>query len=247
MKASAIEFRFRMVIQIVIVILGFWAPWLGAFDPARRIAALEWLALEISRLGLVSFTVATPIVIILGALAAAIGAASRVCGAAYLGYDVVHHGRMQGGKMMAAGPYRYVRNPLYLGGWFLMIAISLLMPPSGALFTMVLMTIHFLRLILGEEAFLAAQLGEPYAEYLRAVPRLVPRLRSGLPASAAQPQWLAAVLAEVTAIGIFVALAFLSWTYNNELMIKAILISFGISLVVRGFARSKTNGANSAA
>jgi protein-S-isoprenylcysteine O-methyltransferase Ste14 len=254
MKASAIEFRFRMVIQIVIVILGFWAPWIsflepstGAFELGRRIATLEWLALEISRLGLASFTVAMPIVIVLGALAAAIGAVLRVWGAAYLGYDVVHHGQMQGGGVMAAGPYRYVRNPLYLGGWFMMIAISLLMPPSGALFTLVLLTIHFLRLILGEEAFLAAQLGEPYAAYKQAVPRLAPRLRAGLPASAAQPHWLAAVFAEVTAIGIFVALAFFSWSYNNELMMKAILISFGISLVVRGFARNKMNGGAGAA
>ena len=130
MKASAIEFRLRMWIQIVIVFLGFWAPWLGTFDLGRRIATLEWLALEISRLGLVSFTVATPIVIVLGALAAAIGAVLRVWGAAYLGYNVVHHGQMQGGAVMAAGPFRYLRNPLYLGGWFMMLAISLLMPPS---------------------------------------------------------------------------------------------------------------------
>ena len=40
---------------------------------------------------------------------------------------------------MAAGPYRYVRNPLYLGGWFMMAAISFLMTPSGALFVMVLL------------------------------------------------------------------------------------------------------------
>src|SRR5271166_148506 len=132
MKASAIEFRFRMVIQIVIVFLGFWAPWLGAFDLGRRVSTLEWLALEISRLGLVSFTAATPIVIVLGALAAAVGAVLRVWGAAYLGYCIVHHGQMQGGGVMAAGPYRYMRNPLYVGGWFMMIAISLLMPPSGA-------------------------------------------------------------------------------------------------------------------
>jgi len=234
MKASAIEFRMRMVIQIVIVLLGFWAPWLGTLDMGRRVSTLEWLALGISRLGIVSFTVATPIVIVLGALAAAIGAILRVWGAAYLGYGIVHHGQMQGGAVMAAGPYRYMRNPLYLGGWFTMAAISLLMPPSGALFTMVLMTIHFLRLILGEEAFLAAQLGEPYAEYRRQVPRLVPRLVPHLPA-AAQPHWLAAGLAEITAIGIFVTLAFLSWTYNNLLMIKAILIFFGISLIVRAF------------
>jgi len=238
MKAGAIEFRLRMIIQIVIVILGFWAPWLG-FDLGHRIATLEWLALGISRLGLVSFTVATPIVIVLGALAAAIGALLRVWGAAYLGYTIVHHGEMQGGTVMAAGPYRYMRNPLYVGGWFVMVAISLLMPPTGALFTIVLMTIHFLRLILGEEAFLAAQIGEPYDEYRRLVPRLVPRLAPRSPAAQAQPHWVAAVLAEVTPIGIFVALAFLSWTYNNLLMIKAILISFGISLVVRGFVKSR--------
>ena len=133
MRASAIEFRFRMVIQIVIVVLGFWAPWLGTSDLGRHIATLGWLALEISRLGIASFTVATHIVIVLGALAAAIGAVLRVWGAAWLGCDIVHHGQMQGGAVMAAGPFRYMRNPLYLGGWFMMIALSLLMPPSGAL------------------------------------------------------------------------------------------------------------------
>ena len=109
---------------------------------------------------------------------------------------------------MANGPYRYVRNPLYLGGWFMMLAISLLMPPTGALFTMVLMTIHFLRLILGEEAFLTAQIGEPYREYLRTVPRLVPSLRTNLPASAALAAMARRGSRRDNAIGIFVALAF---------------------------------------
>lgn len=227
-----------MLIQIVIVFLGFWAPWIdlsstGALDPGWRVATLEWLALEISRMGIVSFTVAAPVVIVAGALAAGAGAVLRVWGAAYLGFEVVHHGDMQAGAVMAAGPYRYVRNPLYLGGWFMMAAISLLMPPTGALFTMILVTVFYLRLILGEEAFLAVKLGDPYREYLRAVPRLLPRFRSGLPRASAQPHWLIALLTELNPIGIFVALACLSWTYNNLLMIKAILISFGISLVVR--------------
>ncbi len=98
MKASAIEFRLRMWIQIVIVFLGFWAPWIGdAAIWAGDISTLAWLALEIGRLGIASFTVATPIVIVLGALAAAIGAVLRMWGAAYLGYELVHHGEMQGG------------------------------------------------------------------------------------------------------------------------------------------------------
>jgi protein-S-isoprenylcysteine O-methyltransferase Ste14 len=233
MKASAIEFRLRMWIQVVIIVLGFWAPWIGTLDLSRRISTLAWLALGISRSGLVGFSVATPIVIVCGALAALTGAVLRVWGVAYLGYGVVHHGDMQGCGVMAAGPYRYVRNPLYLGGWFMLLAMCLLMAPSGALFTLVLVTIHFLRLILGEEAFLTAKLGEPYREYLRAVPRLVPRFRSSLPAAAAHPHWLIALGTELNPIGIFVTMAVLSWTYDNLLMIKTIVIVFGVSLIVK--------------
>jgi len=238
MKASAIEFRLRMWIQIVIIFLGFWAPWLGPFDWSRRISTLAWLAMEIGRLGIASFGVAAPVVIVAGALAAAIGMVLRVWGTAYLGYGVVHHEDMQGSAVMAAGPFRYVRNPLYLGGWFMMLAICLLMPPSGTLFTIVLFTIHFQRLILGEEAFLAAKLGEPYREYLRAVPRLWPRLRSNLPAVAARPNWLNAIITELNPIGIFIAFAFLSWSYDKWLMLQFILATFVLSMVVRGLMKA---------
>ena len=235
MRASKIEFRLRMVIQIVIVFVGFWSPWIGALDLSRRVSTLEWLALEISRAGITGFTYSAPIVIIAGTLFALAGAVFRVWGAAYLGYGVVHHAQMQAGGLMAAGPYRYVRNPLYLGGWCMMIGVCLLMPPTGALFTMILITVFYLRLILGEEAFLAAGLGEPYHEYLHAVPRLTPRLGSKLPRATVQPRWLIAIVTELNAIGIFLTIAFLSWTYNNLLMIKAIVIFFGVSLVVRAF------------
>lgn len=222
-----------MLIQVVIVVLGYWAPWIGALDLGRRYSTLAWLALEISRLDIVSFSVATPIVIVAGTLIALLGAVLRVWGAAYLGYGTVHHGLMQSGSLMADGPYRYVRNPLYLGGWCMMIALSLTMPPTGALFTVVLIGLFYLRLILGEEAFLSGKLGEPYQNYLRTVPRLIPRLRASLPHAGNKPQWKVALLTEIMAIGIFVTLAGLSWMYDNELMLKAILISFGVSLVVR--------------
>lgn len=246
MRASAIEFRLRMWIQVVIVFLGFWAPWIGALDLSRRISTLEWLALEISRTGLLRFTSSTPFVILLCTLIAAMGAVLRVWGAAYLGYGTVHHAEMQAGSVMAAGPYRYMRNPLYLGGLCMMAAMAFLMPPTGALFVMVLVSVFYLRLILGEEAFLSARLSEPYQQYLRAVPRIVPRLHAALPSAPAKPNWPIAVLTEINAIGIFLAIAILSWTYNNLLMIKAVLVSFGVSLVVRALmpgSKTKTEAA----
>jgi protein-S-isoprenylcysteine O-methyltransferase Ste14 len=238
MRASAIEFRLRMIIQIVIVFFGFWAPWAGGWDFGWRISALEWLPLELSRLGVVSFAAASPIVIVLGALAALLGAVLRVWGTAYLGYSTVHHGDMRAGAVMADGPYRYMRNPLYLGGWFMMIAVSLLMSPSGALFTVVLLTVFYLRLILGEEAFLAGQLGQPYQEYLRAVPRLLPRLRASLPPAGNEPRWLPALFTEVMPIGTFFTMAVLAWFYDQQLMMEGIFWSFLASLVARGLMKA---------
>jgi protein-S-isoprenylcysteine O-methyltransferase Ste14 len=241
MKASAIAFRLRMLIQIVIVFLGFWAPWLGPFDWNRRISTLAWLAQAISRLGLASFGVASSLVIVAGALAAAIGMVLRVWGTAYLGYEIVHHEAMQGAAVVAAGPFRFMRNPLYLGGWFMSLAFCLLMTPTGALFVMVLLTLLYLRMILSEEAFLTAKLGEPYKQYLRAVPRIVPRLRCSLPAAPVRPHWFTALLTEVNPIGIFVALAFFSWSYDNLLMLKVVMVSFALSMVIRGLMKAPTS------
>ena len=233
MKASGLEFRFRMVVNLTIVVLGFWAPWTAMWAHGQRIAILECFPLQLSRLGLLSFSVASPVVIVLAALIAFIGAMLRVWGTAWLGPTTVQHGQMQAGAVMADGPYRYVRNPLYLGLWCMFAALGFLMVPTGALVTMVLITVFLLRLILGEEAFLTVQLGQPYLNYLSAVPRLFPRLRSTLPRTGRNPHWLRGMLSELTPIGVFVTLAFLSWTYDNRLIKRGILISFGVSLVVR--------------
>ena len=242
MEATKIEFRLRMVIMIFITALGFWAPWIEIWGIGNRFPLWAWLALELNRLGLVSSAVAAPLVLAVAALFAAIGAVLRVWGAACLGYDTVHHEQMQAGAVMADGPFRYVRNPLYLGGWYMMAALSFLMPPTGALVMMTLQTVFYLRLILGEEAFLASQLGQPYRDYLRTVPRLFPRLRTILSRTASQPtgrkpHWLHAIITEINPIGIFIALAFFSWSFNNWLMIKVIIVSFGLSMVVRALAR----------
>jgi protein-S-isoprenylcysteine O-methyltransferase Ste14 len=237
MRASSVEFRLRMLIMTTIVVIGFWAPWIEGWDFGQRISLLEWLALETSRGGLLPFREATPVVIVAGALLAGLGMVLRVWGTAYLGYSTVHHTQMQAGAVVVAGPYRYVRNPLYLGGWCMMAAMALIMPPTGALFALPLITLFLLRLILAEEPYLAAEIGQPYREYMRAVPRLIPRLRGAPQGTKLKPHWFTAIVTELNPIGVFITLAVLPWWYDNELMLKAILISFGASLVVRALVR----------
>lgn len=233
MRATSLEFRLRLAIMALVITLGFWSPWLQPWGMGRRISLLAWLALQLSRLGLARFPLAVSAMILVASFLAAAAATLRIWATAYLGPATVNHTRMKAGSVMTAGPYRYLRNPLYLGSWCMVAAMTFLMPPTGALFVMVLLTGFLLRLILGEEVFLARQLGAPYRDYQRTVPRLIPRISAALPPSTVAPQWPHAVLAELNPIGVFITLAFLSWSYNDRLMIKAIIVSFGVSLVAR--------------
>src|SRR5438270_8692866 len=123
MQASHLEFRLRLAIMAAIVSLGFWSPWIEAWGIGRRTSLLEWLALEISRLGLFSFTIATPLVIVLAIAIAALAVLLRIWGTAWLGAGVVNSFEMNAGTIMAGGPFRYVRNPLYLGTWLTIAAM----------------------------------------------------------------------------------------------------------------------------
>jgi protein-S-isoprenylcysteine O-methyltransferase Ste14 len=232
MRATTFEFRMRVAIIFVFVSIGFWSPWAGSGGAGVRTPLLEWMALEISRVGMLSFTSAIAAVIVFASVIAGIAVVFRVWGVAWLGHGTVSSFEMRGGAVMASGPYRYVRNPLYIGTWCLIAAIAFVMPASGALVCMVLLSVFLLRLILGEEAFLTAQIGEPYLAYRRAVPRLLPRVRTNMARSEGRPNWGRAALSEINTIGVFVITAVLSWRYDKELMLRAILISFGVSLVV---------------
>jgi hypothetical protein len=164
---------------------------------------------------------------------AAVGAAFRVWGAAYLGAGIVTSGTMHAQGVMAAGPYRHLRNPLYFGSFVFSLAVAILMPPAGAIFFIVATFLQMLRLILGEEAYLEAEQREPYLAYKSRVPRLFPIVVARVPDSPAKPHWLQAIVAEIFTVGMTVCFAVLAWRYNAQLLTQALIICFGVSLVVR--------------
>jgi protein-S-isoprenylcysteine O-methyltransferase Ste14 len=235
MKASALEFRLRFVIHLVVIVLGFTAPWnyLLHIDKARSV----WLpaAVALERTGWLSLTAAANALLAAGIVLALAGAWLRTWGAAYLGSAVVKDAAMHGGGVVADGPYRYVRNPLYLGTWLHLFALALLMPASGAVFAVVLIGVEQLRLIGGEEEFLAGTLGAAYTAYTARVPRLVPALRARVEGSGARPAWGTAVLGEIYMWGVAAAFAGLGWRYNAELVTQGVLVALGVSLVARAF------------
>jgi protein-S-isoprenylcysteine O-methyltransferase Ste14 len=241
MKATQFEFRFRLIILLLLYTLGFWAPWTWTAGHYGPPSTTTWLAIPtlLDRNGWMRLDHASLLVTWLAILFAIAGAALRVWGTAYLSASVVHSGAMHGDQVMASGPYRYVRNPLYLGSYLLALSIAILMPPSGAAAFAVLTGIFYLRLILGEEDFLAGQSGESYHSYKLQVPRLLPRLLPRIPSAAAHAQWLTSLVAEAFPIVFSICLAALAWRYQPLLLVKCLLVSFGLSLITRGFLLKK--------
>ena len=235
MGATTIEFRLRMAINAIIILLGFWAPWIEGAGIGKRIPLVEWLALQFSRVGIASFSIATAALIALALFLAVLAAAFRISGAAYLGPSTVNSINMIAGRVMADGPYRFVRNPLYIGLWCMVASLAFLMPLSGALFAIVLITIFMIRLTLGEEAFLSARIGDSYKAYLQAVPRFFPRLRGAPSPSGAKPQWIRACVAELIPIGTLAGIIVYARNYDLALAGRVILIFLGASLIVRAF------------
>jgi len=244
MGATALEFRLRMVINAAIIVLGVWAPWVRA---EKRLYELEWLPREVARTGLMPFSTAVTALLAVAGMLAALAAILRVWGTAWLGPATVIGLDMKAGAVVASGPYRYLRNPLYVGLWCMVTAIALLMQPSGAAVALMLLTIFLVRLALGEEAFLSDRLGEPYRAYLQAVPRFLPRLRNDLPRSDAEPQWVRAILSELTPIGVFVAVVVFAKTYDAHLMARIMIIGFGASLIARAFLPRASSGSTASA
>ncbi len=117
----------------------------------------------------------------LGAVVASAGIALLLC----CGWNFAFAGRGTPApfdaprELVATGPYRYVRNPMYLAVLLIIaaeaLAFSLALLAYGAL-----LWVAFHGFVLSyEERALAARFGSGYQEYKRRVPRWIPRLRPG--------------------------------------------------------------------
>jgi protein-S-isoprenylcysteine O-methyltransferase Ste14 len=237
MNTAALAFRFRVVIFVLLYLLGFLPPWGANFRGGND--GTLWLAASTlaARSGWVGLAAATLTVTLIALACLATGAVLRVWGTSYLGSGIMRGATMQGEQLVAAGPYRYLRNPLYLGSWLLALATSILMPPSGAAFFLASFSVFVLFLIFGEERFLSAQLGDIYRQYCRRVPRLWPRSGGAEAVSSARPHWLQALLAETYPITFTLCFAILAWRYNARILIQCLLICYGLALIMRAIAK----------
>jgi protein-S-isoprenylcysteine O-methyltransferase Ste14 len=184
LRAADLEFRVRFWIVGGVFWLGFSRY--SAGDTNFAVSVAQWLA----GAGSPHVTAYTRLILGFGTALTAAAALIRSWAEAYLHSSVVHDPKLHSERLTADGPYRFVRNPLYLGNVLLALGIGTMAGRFGFAIIVAGNIVIVYRLILREEAGLLASQGQSYREYFRAVPRLMPALRPRLPVGRARPDWM---------------------------------------------------------
>jgi protein-S-isoprenylcysteine O-methyltransferase Ste14 len=209
MQATTFEFRNRWWVIFSIFFVAFFAYFI---DPKNSgVAIVDWFA---KRFGMTATDNAYRVVFALGAVLLALTAFLRTWGTSYLQPEVMRDSRVHTEKLLADGPYRYVRNPLYLGNILMAVGMGLMASRTGFLLLAIGMTVFVIRLLLREEAELMRDQGEPYRRYCAAVPRLVPSLTPRVLSGNSAPQWKQGFRAELMYWLLTLAVAAFAVTLN---------------------------------
>jgi protein-S-isoprenylcysteine O-methyltransferase Ste14 len=229
MKATNWEFRNRALLFGLIFSVSFplylvdhqnstaaLASWLGSGRPSRADLFVRFL-----------FVFAAVLLIAAALL--------RTWASAYLHAGVVYATEVKTTSLVADGPYRQVRNPLYLANVLMVIAIGAMMSRLGFFVAVVAMLVFCYRLILREETDLQAGQGEQYQYYRKAVPRLWPAPWPRIACAGRQARWADGFKAESWYWGFAAALVAFAITLKLTLFFAigaASLVLFWVSSVV---------------
>jgi protein-S-isoprenylcysteine O-methyltransferase Ste14 len=228
MRATNWEFKNRALVFGLIFGLSFSVY---AVDPQNSAAALaNWLGatlrIDANLLGRLLFAFGTCLLVV--------AALMRTWASSYLQASVVYAAEVKTESLVADGPYRHVRNPLYFANIFLALGMGALMSRLGFFVAVLAMLVFCYRLILREESDLQASQGEQYRRYRNAVPRLWPSFAPRTASAGRQASWAAGLKAEFWCWGFAIAVAAFAITLNTT----AFFIILGASLVVFWFSTS---------
>lgn len=154
----------------------------------------------------------TYLLAVLAVICIAGGYALRLWASSFIAARVVWTQDVQLGELTVNGPYRFTRNPLYVGNLLQAIGIGLLGPwPVEALLA-VLMLAYCLILISIEEPYLAKNNGTAYAAFSARVPRFVPLPWKVAPSGQQRGSWRDGLRSEaMTGTVALAATAFIAW------------------------------------
>jgi protein-S-isoprenylcysteine O-methyltransferase Ste14 len=229
MKATNWEFTNRATVFGLIFGVAF--PLYSLDHQNSAVALANWLGPRLQ----INPNLMARLLLYFAALLLVIAAFVRTWASSYLQASVVYAADLKSETLVADGPYRRVRNPLYFANVLMVIAIGAMMSRLGFLVALIAMLVFSYRLILREESEFQASQGESYAAYCKAVPRLWPSLWPRVASSGRQAGWTEGIKAELWYWGFAAALIAYALTLNLRLflvVLGASLALFWVSSVV---------------
>lgn len=152
----------------------------------------------------------------------------RTWASAYLHAGVVYAAQVKTASLVADGPYRFVRNPLYFANVLMAIAYGSMMSRAGFVVVVVAMLVFCYRLIFREEGELLASQGESYEAYRKDVPRLWPSPWPRIAAGGRAAKWSNGFKAESWYWGFALALVAFAVTLKLPLFFGILAASLAL-------------------
>ena len=163
----------------------------------------------------------------LGLILIVLGEAIRLWSNAYVGHVKVNwtqkwRGDAKEGHLVTAGPYAYVRNPLYVGSFLigagLCLAVRNPLMAAGAFGFFVW---SYRRKVRVEESIILDEWGQEYEAYRRGVPRWIPTLRPYPPASRyGQASWQGIMASKEFKTAIWVSVCVIVLYFREEFLLE---------------------------
>jgi protein-S-isoprenylcysteine O-methyltransferase Ste14 len=229
MKATNWEFTNRALLFGLIFAFSFPLYFLDHQNSAATLAS--WLGSRLQK----DPDLVAGLLFAFAAILLIVAALLRTWASSYLRAAVVYAADVKTDSLVADGPYRQVRNPLYFANVLMVIAMGAMMSRTGFLVALVAMLVFCYRLILREEAELQADQGEQYEGYRKAVPCLWPALWPRIASAGRQARWADGFKAESWYWGFAAALVAFAITLELTLffaILTASLVLFWVSSMV---------------
>lgn len=158
----------------------------------------------------------------IGTAVALLGEGIRFWGVAYAGSLTRVSGNVGAPAVIMAGPFAYVRNPLYVGNILLYVGIGVVsnaLSPWLPIVAAFFFICQYTFIVTLEEEFLEKEFGAGYLEYKKNVPRFLPRMIAyQTPTQTAQsPNWNEALQSEtrtLQAIVLVYAVLIVLWFWS---------------------------------
>jgi protein-S-isoprenylcysteine O-methyltransferase Ste14 len=116
-----------------------------------------------------------------------------------------------------AGPFRYVRNPLYLAYFLLLLALGTFQSVLGFPVMLLGETILLLRLVGREELLLEQEFGDRFRLYAQCVPCFLPSLRPRFQGDGQSPRWRQALWDQAFQWGFVATLLAFAFTLSDSI------------------------------